>query len=227
MDSGPIFTLVIKQYTIPDDFLTDLKKRGFEVGTHGIEHNGNLIGSRRKFRERAPLINHFLKKWEAVGFRARSMYHDLGMVSDLKIEYDSSTFDTDPFEPQPDGVGTIFPFWVKGNGQRGFVELPNTIPQEFTLFVLMKEQNTKIWKEKMRWIFDHRGMALMITHPDYMNFGGVPIGNDEYPAKYYSDFLDYIKLNYSGKYWNALPREVAQYSSKMFDRSYEHAGRQF
>jgi hypothetical protein len=23
-----------------------------------------------------------------------------------------STFDTDPFEPQPDGMGTIFPFWV-------------------------------------------------------------------------------------------------------------------
>ena len=30
----------------------------------------------------------------------------------LNIAYDASTFDTDPFEPQPDGVNTIFPFWV-------------------------------------------------------------------------------------------------------------------
>ena len=40
------------------------------------------------------------------------MLHNLEWFHDLNVKYDSSTFDTDPFEPQPDGVGTIFPFWV-------------------------------------------------------------------------------------------------------------------
>jgi hypothetical protein len=33
-----------------------------------------------------------------------SMYHDPEMLHQLDIEYDASTFDTDPFEPQPDGM---------------------------------------------------------------------------------------------------------------------------
>jgi hypothetical protein len=40
------------------------------------------------------------------------MLRNLDWLGDLNIQYDGSTFDTDPFEPQPDGAGTIFPFWV-------------------------------------------------------------------------------------------------------------------
>jgi hypothetical protein len=36
----------------------------------------------------------------------------------LNIEYDLSTFDTDPFEPQPEGRHTIFPFWVPAPAAR-------------------------------------------------------------------------------------------------------------
>jgi hypothetical protein len=48
----------------------------------------------------------------AVGFRAGFMLHQLDWLHDLNIQYDASTFDTDPFEPQPHGRRTIFPFWV-------------------------------------------------------------------------------------------------------------------
>jgi hypothetical protein len=86
---------------------------------------------------------------------------------------DASTFDTDPFEPQPEGMGTIFPFWVHdGSKTKGFVEIPYTLPQDFTLFVLMREKNIDIWKKKLDWIVEKGGMALLITHPDYMIFGG-------------------------------------------------------
>ena len=98
------------------------------------------------------------------------MHHNLEWIHDLDIEY-ASTFDTDPFEPQSDGVGTIFPFWVSGNSnQKGYVELPYTLPQDFTLFILMKEKNIDIWKQKLDWIAENGGMALVNTHPDYMNF---------------------------------------------------------
>ena len=65
-----------------------------------------------------------------VGFRAPKMFHDFEMINELNIEYDSSTFDTDPFEPQPDGMAIIFPFWVQnGYKTRGYVELPYTLPR--------------------------------------------------------------------------------------------------
>ena len=74
-------------------------------------------------------INEHLK-WGAAGFRSGCMLRRLEWIEELNIKYDASTFDTDPFEPQPDGVGQIFPFWLAGsNGRPGFVELPYTLAQ--------------------------------------------------------------------------------------------------
>jgi GNAT superfamily N-acetyltransferase len=92
------------------------------------------------------------------------------------------------------------------------VELPYTLPQDFLLFVLMQEKNIDIWKKKLDWIADQGGMALFITHPNYMNFNfnNTP-SYDEYPVKYYEEFLEYIKSKYEGQYWHALPRDVARF----------------
>ena len=99
----------------------------------------------------------------SVGFRSPSMYHNLELLHHLNIEYDASTFDTDPFEPQPDGMATIFPFWVSSQDpQKGYVELPYTLPQDFLLFVLLQEKNIDIWKKKLDWIVDHGGMACLM-----------------------------------------------------------------
>jgi hypothetical protein len=93
------------------------------------------------------------------------------------------------------------------------VELPYTLPQDFTLFVLMGEKNIDIWKKKLDWIAKCGGMALINTHPDYMNFGGGRLGIEEYPASYYTDFLQYVEARYAGKYWHALPRDMARWWS--------------
>ena len=129
----------------------DLVRNGFEVGVHGLKHDGKLFVSKKAFARQAVRINHYLKAWDSVGFVSPSMHHNLDWMHELNIAYDTSTFDTDPFEPQPDGVGTIFPFAVPGNnGHAGYIELPYTLPQDFTLFVLMKERNIDIWKKKTR-----------------------------------------------------------------------------
>ena len=47
------------------------------------------------------------------------MLRNLDWLHDLTIAWDSSTFDTDPFEPQADGAGTIFPFWVRSPAEVG------------------------------------------------------------------------------------------------------------
>jgi hypothetical protein len=92
-----------------------------------------------------------------------------------------------------------------------FVELPYTLPQDFTLFILMKETSIDIWKEKLDWIAKNGGMALLNTHPDYMNFDGSKLVIGEYPAQQYADFLTYVKTNYDGQYWHVLPKDMARF----------------
>ena len=192
-----------------------LKRNKFEVGIHGLFHDGKLYQSRKIFLKRAARINHFISKWKSVGFRSPAMHHNLKWINDLNILYDASTFDVDPFEPQSDGVGTIFPFIVKdGISGKKYVELPYTLPQDFTIFILMRHKNIDVWKRKLDWIVKNGGMALVITHPDYMNFGKSRLSVDEYPVKYYLDFLFYIKTRYENQYWHALPREIAQFWAK-------------
>jgi hypothetical protein len=189
-----------------------LTQSGFEVGVHGLCHDGKLYKTREIFEERSVRINRYLGEWESVGFRSPSMHHNLEWIHELAIEYDSSTFDTDPFEPQPDGMGTIFPFRVENHSPRkGYVELPYTLPQDFTLFVLLNQKDVTIWKQKLDWIAGNGGMALLNAHPDYMRFDGKKPGPEEYPARYYKDFLEYIKENYENEYWHALPRDVARF----------------
>ncbi|MEO8233740.1 MAG: hypothetical protein ABI638_15785, partial [Ignavibacteriota bacterium] len=101
-----------RDYKVEKGLLNNLKQNGFEYGVHGLYHDGKLFSSEQEFLKRAQIINCYLQEWGTVGFRAPSMHHDLDLIGALDIEYDMSTFDTDPFEPQPDGVGTIFPFWV-------------------------------------------------------------------------------------------------------------------
>ncbi len=187
-------------------------ENGFEVGVHGLYHDGRLYETWNIFKNRSVRINYYLRAWNTVGFSSPSNHHNLEWIHELNIDYDCSTFDTDPFEPQADGVGTIFPFFVQGNSkQKGYVEMPYTLPQDFTLFVLMKERNIDIWKKKLDWIAESGGMALLNTHPDYMNFSASKLRTEEYHAKYYVEFLEYIKANYRGLFWHVLPKEMARF----------------
>jgi peptidoglycan/xylan/chitin deacetylase (PgdA/CDA1 family) len=207
-----LFNFVPEDYNVSAVIRDYLVERGFEIGVHGLCHQKHPFRSRKVFQKQAAKINQYLKEWGSVGFRSPCMYHNLDWIGELDIEYDCSTFDTDPFEPQPDGVGTIFPFLVqKGSTLKNFVELPYTIPQDFTLFVLMKEGNIDIWKKKLDWIVDNGGMALVTTHPNYMNCKKRKCKMEEYPIEFYEEFLDYVKSRYEGQYWNTLPREMARF----------------
>ena len=207
------FNFVPKRYDDDPNLRRYLCDNGFEVGVHGLYHDGKYYTSRKLFEERAVQINGFLRDWGAVGFRSPSMLHNLEWILDLDILYDASTFDTDPFEPQPDGVHTIFPFIVPPvkPAQKGYVELPYTLPQDFTLFVLMKEQTVDIWKRKTDWVADRGGMVLLNVHPDYMKFNSGKSGLEEYPAGHYEEFLAYLREKYAGRYLHFLPREMADF----------------
>jgi peptidoglycan/xylan/chitin deacetylase (PgdA/CDA1 family) len=197
-------------YATPDSLRARLEKQGFEVGVHDLHHDGSLYRSRASFRAQAERINHYLAAWRAGGFRSGFMFHNLHWLKELDIAYDSSTFDTDPFEPQPDGVRTIFPFWVARSAGSGYVELPYTLPQDVTLFIVLRETSIDVWKRKLDWLAAHGGLALVNVHPDYLAFDGQSHPN-AYPAALYEAFLEHVASRYSDRCWHALPRDVAKY----------------
>lgn len=202
-------------YRTPRELREELATNGFEVGVHDLRHDGKLYRSRRAFSSYAVKINACLKEWGAVGFRSGFMHHNLDWLNELSILYDASTFDTDPFEPQPDGVNTIFPFIVPGrNGRPSYVELPYTLVQDFSLFVVLKERTVDIWKRKLDWIAKAGGMALLNVHPDYLSFQAQNVGSQEFGVALYREFLEYVRSQYGGSYWHALPKEVAEHTRK-------------
>lgn len=202
-------------YQVDTRTLDKLKGAGFEVGIHDLHHKGKLYSSHNTFCKQAERINNYLEKWQVSGFRSAFMLHNLSWMHHLNIAYDASTFDIDPFEPQPEGVHSILPFWVddKRSSRGGFVELPYTMPQDSTLFLVLKEKGIDLWKEKLEWIALHGGLMLCICHPDYMAFNGnaTPF---QYDSNLYANFLEHIRDTYAGEYWQPLPNELSEYVSK-------------
>ena len=204
--------IVPEKYQVSGSLLEEIKARGFELCIHGLNHDGKLFLSKEIFVERAKKINQYIKEWGITGFTSPSMHHNLDWMHLLDIEHSTSTFDTDPFEPQPDGAGTIFPFLIgPPESGKACLEMPYTLPQDSTLFIIMQETGIDIWKKKLDWIAEKGGMALFNSHPDYMNFADSNCGSEEYPVRYYMEFLEYVKETYKGQYWAALPIDVAKF----------------
>ncbi len=127
-------------YRVPAQLREELNAKGFEVGIHDLKHDGRLFTSRRNFKRHATRINDYAREWGASGFRSAFMLRNLDWLHDLDVQYDASTFDTDPFEPQPDGRHTTFRSGAASKWQwsavpassEGYVELPYTLPQDST-----------------------------------------------------------------------------------------------
>ncbi|MGA2531531.1 MAG: DUF354 domain-containing protein [Candidatus Aminicenantales bacterium] len=206
------FNFVPEDYPLPPSLRHSLDESGFEIGVHGLKHDGKLFRNPIEFCEKVPRINSYLKKWGAEGFTSPSMLRNLSWIGELSIKHACSTFDTDPFEPQSDGVGTIFPFMANNAlNTRTYVEIPYTLPQDHGLFVILQEKDIKIWKQKVDWIAEKGGMAALNTHPDYMNFGEGPLAYEEYPVDFYLEFLDYVRTKYADHYWHVLSRDMARF----------------
>ena len=198
-------------YRVTPELRTELTTQGFEVGVHDLRHDGKIYWRPDNFSDTAHAINGYLKDWKAAGFRAGFMLHDRECLNSLELEYDASTFDTDPFEPQPEGVHTIFPFWVSRPQGGGYVELPYTLAQDSTMYLVLLKKNSNLWKQKLDWIVKNGGMALVNVHPDYLAFDKENQQPTEYPSEIYQEFLQHVAETYRGQYWNPLPRELASW----------------
>lgn len=196
------FNFIPEKYRVDMELVDELIQRGFEVGVHGLKHDGKLFNSRDTFMRRAERINHHLKKMDAVGFRAPLTHRHPEWMQALKMEYDLSFFDTDPFEPIPGGTMSLWPFFL-GH----FVELPYTLVQDYTLTAVLGESTPRLWLEKVDFIEQYHGMALLNSHPDYLR--------EPANMKIYAEFL--TALQHRGGFWHALPRKAAAWWRKRRD----------
>jgi peptidoglycan/xylan/chitin deacetylase (PgdA/CDA1 family) len=188
------WNLPLAQFPIDWKRVERMRARGFEFGAHGLNHNGQLFRSWRDFKALAPRLEGLAREHGLRGFRSPSTLRQVEWLSMLDFDFDSSFADTDPYEPQPGGTCSIFPFFM---GR--LVELPYTLAQDHTLINLLRREIMPVWAAKARWIASLGGMILTLVHPDYC--GHPPL------LREYGELLR--QLNDFESAWRALPSEVA------------------
>ena len=173
--------------------LRELRQTGFEVGVHGLRHDGRDISDHE---QRFPLLREYAQAWDAVGFRSPATLRDWNVMPRLELDYDSSYSDTAPYEPQPGGCCSWLPYLIED-----LVELPITLPQDHTLFEILGGFDEQLWLEKATFLRDRGGMALVLTHPDYAE-------NHDLVSAYRSLL---VAFEDDASAWKALPRDVSSW----------------
>lgn len=188
------WNLPLSQYKIDWKLIDRLRDRGFEFGAHGLCHDGRLFRSESDFGQLAPVMQQLAHTHGLNGFRAPSTLRRAEWIGMLSFDYDCSFSDSDPYEPQPGGTCSIFPFFLAK-----LVELPYTMPQDHTMIHLLRRSPMEIWVRKAEWIESLGGMVLALVHPDYCGAGR--------NLKEYEALLK--QLSEFPSAWRALPSEVA------------------
>ncbi|HLJ04497.1 MAG TPA: hypothetical protein VKT31_13715 [Solirubrobacteraceae bacterium] len=187
------WNFVVDRYALDDALISELLQDGFEVGVHGVRHDGRDLRSVGELRRRLPALREAAERWDAVGFRSPAMHRNWDWMPLLGFDYDASYPDSDPFEPQAGGCCTWLPFF-----NRDTLELPVTMAQDHTLFEILRHDDASVWIEKARFLKARGGMAQVLTHPDYLVKPRV--------MDAYRRLLETLAGDES--VWKALPREV-------------------
>jgi hypothetical protein len=152
-----------ERYLVSTDFLTSIRERGFEVVVHDLNHNGCLYRDHKQFLERASKINAYGREYGADGFRAGVLYRKQLWYDALDFAYDMSVPNVAHLDPQRGGCCTVMPHFI-GN----ILELPVTTTQDYTLFKILDEYSTSLWKRQIELIMEKHGLMSFIVHPDYI-----------------------------------------------------------
>ena len=190
------WNLVPERYPIDWRIVDELRNAGSEIGIHGLKHDGRLFQSRSIFLRRLKKIERYAHEWGAVGFRSPSCLRNPEWMKVMNFEYDSSFPDTDPYEPQPGGSCSVWPYFLGS-----MVELPLTMPQDHTLYEILGHTDLGVWDQKADWLERVGGLVLVNVHPDYMT--------TDRRLRQYEDFL--LRMKQRANMWHALPKEIARW----------------
>jgi len=170
-----------RDYKIDYNRVASLQDEGFEFGCHGLHHDGRFAFISPKEREsRIKIAKDALETGgvKVKGFRAPWLNRTRDMIPLLEKHgylWDSTSPDTDPTTIGYEGTGcsTVYPFHplIESAGKyipSRIVELPITIPQDWTLIHSLKYSPSEVfelWKRKADYIQSIGGLALFLTHP--------------------------------------------------------------
>jgi hypothetical protein len=194
-----------RDYSVEESLLERLRRAGCEICLHGLHHDGRDL-SPGAFQQRLPAMRSYLERWQAHGFRGPATHRDWRLVQELGVDHDSSWSDVARYEPQPGGTCSWLPFFIGD-----VVELPITLPMDHTLFELQQVTSPEPWIEKTAFLREQGGMALMVTHPDYLL--------EEERLRAYESFLE--RQTAEPGTWRALPNEVASWWRRRADSHLE------
>ena len=194
LDLRSSWNFVSRRYEVDDQVVGALMRDGHEVGVHGLYHDGRDLESKAMLQERLPEMEASARRWGAVGFRSPALRRSIDLMPLLRFDYDSSYPDSDPFGPDGGGCCSWLPYMIDD-----LVELPVTLPQDHTLFEILRRTEPGPWLDKARYVRDRGGMALVLTHPDYMM--------EPEALHAYETFLQAFAPDSTA--WKALPRDVS------------------
>lgn len=187
------------RYEVPNEYVQEIQKRGFEFNIHDLNHDGHLYQKREEFLRRAKKINAYRHQYDASGFRAGAMYRMLDWYDAYEFSYDMSLTNVAHLEPRRGGCCTVFPFFI---GK--ILELPLTTAQDYSVFHILNDYSIGLWMKQLDLIRGRNGLMSFITHPDYLI--------NRRARKVYETLLDYLRQMITReKIWAALPREVDQW----------------
>jgi len=173
-----------------------MRGRGFEVNLHDLNHDGRLFADKDTFLRQARRINRYTREFGCDGFRSGAMYREQAWFDAFEFSYDMSVPNAAHLEPQRGGCCTVMPYFV-GN----ILELPLTTIQDYSLFHILDDYSTTLWKEQIRLIRQHHGLISIIAHPDYLT------GRRERAV--YVELLGHLhELRERHAVWIALPGEI-------------------
>lgn len=185
-----------KRYEVPDNYVQEIRNRGFEFNIHDLNHDGHLYQERQEFLRRARRINEYGHRYNAKGFRAGAMYRNLDWYDAYAFSYDMSVPNVAHLEPKRGGCCTVFPFFV-GN----ILELPLTTSQDYSLFHILNDYSIGLWKKQVDIIRRQNGLMSFLAHPDYLT--------GSRSRKVYELLLDYLReKTVREEIWAVLPGDV-------------------
>ncbi len=206
------FQIVPEQrYAVPAAFRKMIEERGFEVNVHDLNHDGLLFAERAEFLRRAGRINRYAGEFGALGFRSAALYRNTDWFDQLDFAYDMSVPNVGHLDNQRGGCCTVMPYFI-GN----LLELPLTTIQDYTLFHILNEYSSDLWKAQVAIIMQEHGLASFIAHPDYL----IP----RRAMRIYIELLEHLsRLRDEGKLWVPLPREAAAWWRQRSRMTLEYA----
>ena len=138
-----------------------LEVAGCEIGVHGIYHNGRDLESWATWEQRLPEAYEAAERWDAVWFGSAALHRRSDMMRSLGVRLRLVLAGHGSFRAQNGGCCTWLPFF---NGE--IVELPLTLRQDHTLFVILGERDEAAWVDKARLPpFTRGGMAMNGARP--------------------------------------------------------------